>query len=138
MEELGAETLDLVVDVASGHKSVGEKAGHSQVQLWRNWRQVTVCICQHLGPHEDHTSLMAPQAGKADVNEVKEFYTSLATEISNNKRTIQLKPAEGATVLRPCTFSAWRRGGEAAQRDGTPPCSDMHFFCVSTLTLGLG
>jgi hypothetical protein len=41
MDELGAETLDLVVDVASGHKSVGEKAGHSQVQLWRNWRQVS-------------------------------------------------------------------------------------------------
>lgn len=40
MDELGAQTLTLVVDVASGQQSVGEKAGHSQVQLWRNWKQV--------------------------------------------------------------------------------------------------
>lgn len=39
MDELGAQTLDLTVAIASGQRSVGEKAGHSQVQLWRNWRQ---------------------------------------------------------------------------------------------------
>ena len=39
MEELGASMLDLTVDVASGERSVGEKAGHSQVSLWRDWKQ---------------------------------------------------------------------------------------------------
>ena len=39
MEELGLETLKHTVDIASGKRSVGEKAGHAQVQLWRNWRQ---------------------------------------------------------------------------------------------------
>lgn len=39
MDELGSQTLDLTVKIASGQRSVGEKAGHSQVQLWRNWRQ---------------------------------------------------------------------------------------------------
>lgn len=39
MDDLGAQTLDLTVDVASGQRSVGEKAGHAQVQLWRNWPQ---------------------------------------------------------------------------------------------------
>ncbi len=39
MEELGASTLDLTVNVASGEPSVGEKAGHSQVSLWRDWKQ---------------------------------------------------------------------------------------------------
>ena len=39
MDDLGAETLDLTVRVASGERTVGEKAGHSQVQLWRDWRQ---------------------------------------------------------------------------------------------------
>ena len=39
MEELGEEMLDLTVDVASGTRSVGEKAGHSQVSLWRDWKQ---------------------------------------------------------------------------------------------------
>ena len=39
MEELGESMLDLTVDVASGEQSVGEKAGHSQVSLWRDWKQ---------------------------------------------------------------------------------------------------
>ena len=39
MEELGEFMLDLTVDVASGERSVGEKAGHSQVSLWRDWKQ---------------------------------------------------------------------------------------------------
>ena len=40
MEELGREMLGLSVDIASGRASVGESAGHSQVSIWRNWRQV--------------------------------------------------------------------------------------------------
>ncbi len=39
MEELGEAVLDLTVDVASGEQSAGEKAGHSQVSLWRDWKQ---------------------------------------------------------------------------------------------------
>ena len=39
MEELGESMLNLTVDVASGERSVGEKAGHSQVSLWRDWKQ---------------------------------------------------------------------------------------------------
>ncbi len=39
MDDLGKEALDYLVDVASGKLSVGERAGHAQVQLWRNWSQ---------------------------------------------------------------------------------------------------
>ena len=39
MDQLGEEMLDLTVNVASGERSVGEKAGHSQVSLWRDWKQ---------------------------------------------------------------------------------------------------
>ena len=39
MDEVGQQMLDLTVVVASGQQSVGEKAGHAQVQLWRNWAQ---------------------------------------------------------------------------------------------------
>ncbi len=39
MDELGKQTFELTMQVASGQRSVGEKAGHSQVQIWRNWRQ---------------------------------------------------------------------------------------------------
>ncbi len=36
---LAAEAFDLAVATASGQKSKGEHAGHSQVSLWRDWRQ---------------------------------------------------------------------------------------------------
>ena len=39
LDDVGAKTLDLTVNVASGQPSVGEKAGHYQVQIWRDWQQ---------------------------------------------------------------------------------------------------
>lgn len=39
MEQLGQEMLELSLSVVSGEKTVGEKAQHAQVQLWRNWQQ---------------------------------------------------------------------------------------------------
>jgi len=39
MPELIAETFDLTVRTASGEDSAGERAGHSQVSIWRNWKQ---------------------------------------------------------------------------------------------------
>ena len=37
MEALGAETFELALDVASGRRSKGERAGHAQVSVWRDW-----------------------------------------------------------------------------------------------------
>ena len=39
LDELGARTLDLTLAVAGGQPSAGEKAGHYQVQIWRDWQQ---------------------------------------------------------------------------------------------------
>lgn len=39
MEALTQETFDLMVATASGGLTKGEMAGHSQMSLWRNWRQ---------------------------------------------------------------------------------------------------
>lgn len=39
MEQLGAETAGLALRVASGERSKGELAGHSQVSIWRDWPQ---------------------------------------------------------------------------------------------------
>jgi altronate dehydratase len=39
MDDLGREAFDLTLRVASGELSAGEKAGHAQTQLWREWRQ---------------------------------------------------------------------------------------------------
>jgi altronate dehydratase len=39
MDELTAQTFDLSIEVASGRRTKGERAGHSQVSIWRDWRQ---------------------------------------------------------------------------------------------------
>lgn len=39
LDELGARAFDLTVNVAGGQPSAGEKAGHYQVQIWRDWQQ---------------------------------------------------------------------------------------------------
>eukprot|EP01064_Diplonema_japonicum_P035544 TRINITY_DN7749_c0_g1_i1.p1 TRINITY_DN7749_c0_g1~~TRINITY_DN7749_c0_g1_i1.p1 ORF type:complete len:939 (+),score=252.25 TRINITY_DN7749_c0_g1_i1:70-2817(+) len=37
MEEVSEQTLDKMLNIASGAKSKGEEAGHSQVHIWRDW-----------------------------------------------------------------------------------------------------
>ena len=39
MDLLADDAFELVVATASGRKTRGEHAGHSQVSIWRNWRQ---------------------------------------------------------------------------------------------------
>ena len=39
MDELGAGLFDLTTAIAGGILSKGEEAGHSQLQIWRNWQQ---------------------------------------------------------------------------------------------------
>ncbi len=39
METLAAESFALTLATASGRRTKGEHAGHSQVSLWRNWQQ---------------------------------------------------------------------------------------------------
>lgn len=41
MDALGASTFALTIAVASGQLSVGERAGHTQVQIWRDWQQTS-------------------------------------------------------------------------------------------------
>ncbi|KHL04369.1 UxaA family hydrolase [Sinomonas humi] len=39
MEQLVGEVFDLTLNVASGQRTAGELAGHSQVSIWRDWKQ---------------------------------------------------------------------------------------------------
>src|SRR5207302_5368731 len=39
MDVLGRAMLELTVEAASGRRTVGEQAAHSQVSIWRNWMQ---------------------------------------------------------------------------------------------------
>lgn len=57
MPVLGQELFDLTVQVVNGSYSVGEKAGHAQVSLWRNWPQG--------GPTDVTQFNHGPKGGKA-------------------------------------------------------------------------
>jgi altronate dehydratase len=48
MDELGQSLFDLTLEVASGRRSVGERAGHSQVSIWRDWPQRDASRLQEL------------------------------------------------------------------------------------------
>ncbi|MCA0453695.1 MAG: UxaA family hydrolase [Chloroflexi bacterium] len=50
MDVLGAESLQLTIDIASGQLSAGEKAGHSQVQIWRDWKLTSPANLQEFAP----------------------------------------------------------------------------------------
>ncbi len=39
MEELGEEMFERTIRAASGEKTVGERAGHAQVSIWRDWKR---------------------------------------------------------------------------------------------------
>ena len=41
MDELGRETFERTLRAASGEWTVGERAGHSQVSIWRDWKQTS-------------------------------------------------------------------------------------------------
>ena len=48
MDELGRDLVGLTLEVASGRQSVGEQAGHAQVQIWREWAQTDDSQLAHL------------------------------------------------------------------------------------------
>jgi altronate dehydratase len=64
MEQLAAEAFDYTVEVASGMPSVGERAGHSQVSIWRDWRQTDASRLAELQarPKPDGRPIAVPPA----------------------------------------------------------------------------
>ncbi len=76
LEEIGREAFDLMLRVASGQPSAGEKAGHSQVQLWREWRSNT---------GRARTGGVPLQTGKAEIAPGKD-HLALAKEITEISR----------------------------------------------------
>ncbi len=41
MDDLGREMFERTLTAASGEKTVGERAGHAQVSIWRDWKQTS-------------------------------------------------------------------------------------------------
>jgi altronate dehydratase len=51
MKDLCAQTFALLQEVASGRRTKGENAGHSQVSIWRDWRQSDASRLETLRTH---------------------------------------------------------------------------------------
>ena len=61
MDDLGRGMFDLTVAAASGTRTKGERAGHAQVSLWRDWRQTDAVNLERLqqAPQPKGVPLMA-------------------------------------------------------------------------------
>jgi len=53
MDDLGRETFERTLEVASGERTVGERAGHAQVSIWRDWKQTSSENLDHLENEEE-------------------------------------------------------------------------------------
>jgi hypothetical protein len=82
------------------------------------------------------SSLFLEQAGAVNVNEVKEAYAHMSAEISNNKRTIQLKQGVEVGLLHPVTFHAWpklTRLSKGTDTDSAPLRLMLHPYQLTRL-----
>ncbi len=104
MAQLGDESLDLLVEIASGRRSKGELAGHSQISIWRNWQQQNDSQLQ--------TILTRPQPDGQPI----------ALKTVSGERKIELpKPARARVgLILPTSLCSGQIAGMAAQRLNRP------------------
>ena len=108
MDEVGKETLELTIKVASGTRSVGEKAGHSQVQLWRDWKQ----------------------SEPSDVDSLLAKYEKLKAAINSSSKPIDIKPDalkenSGGSELTFLGTQKQKRGKKGDEDDGRDYATDQ-------------
>jgi altronate dehydratase len=71
MPALTAEYFDLLIATASGRRTQGERAGHSQVSIWRNWAQTDASQVAEIRarPAPDGTPLPLSGRGETPQNQ---------------------------------------------------------------------
>jgi altronate dehydratase len=79
MEDLTRETLEYTLEVASGKPCLGEKAGHSQISIWRNWRQTDDSQVESLLAMKEPNGVPISIAGEEPPPALSQF-SSLHTE----------------------------------------------------------
>jgi altronate dehydratase len=84
MASLATDAFELLISTASGRKTKGEHAGHSQVSLWRNWRQTDT---SHL------VELRSRTAPKGKPIPLVDRGTGSTTESANTDVAVNVFPA---------------------------------------------
>ncbi len=104
MDELGESAFALTLDIASGKRSVGELAGHSQVQLWRNWRQTDASQVRELNETPPPPGRSIPMATSASSPRPP------ALGLASGYRRKACRRARWASSCQPaCAHRRWRR-----------------------------
>jgi altronate dehydratase len=68
MDDLGRETFERTLRAASGERTVGERAGHAQVSIWRDWKQTSSENLDHLENEKEPDGEPLPaKSGAPDV-----------------------------------------------------------------------
>jgi altronate dehydratase len=121
MDALAEETFDLMVRIASGERSAGERVGYPQVQLWRDW----------------------PQTGPGHVEEVlgrpKPTGKPLRTRALANAPQVPLVRRERVGLLLPTSLCASQVArGIAQQLNGTARGLDRFVALPHTEGCGVG
>ncbi len=78
MDDLGEEMFERTIEAASGEKTVGERAGHAQVSIWRDWKQSGPEHLQELENAPDPDGEPLPLAG--DAPDVEFSFEAIETE----------------------------------------------------------
>jgi len=78
MDDLGETMMEQTLDVASGTRSKGEKAGHTQVSIWRDWRQTDTSNLETIRSLSEPGGLPIPVSG--DLPLPSSNYTALSSE----------------------------------------------------------
>lgn len=95
MEALAAETFDLVIETASGRRTKGEHAGHSQVSLWRDWRQTDTSRLAEL------KAKPAPDGKPIPIGRISEAPSTTTEGGAETRRTGVPQQAAGAGGFQP-------------------------------------
>jgi altronate dehydratase len=80
MEDLGQEMFERTVTAASGEKTVGERAGHAQVSIWRDWKQTSADNLEEIENAPEPSGEPLPVAEAADAPDVEFSFDALKTE----------------------------------------------------------
>ncbi|MXX25677.1 MAG: altronate dehydratase, partial [Caldilineaceae bacterium SB0668_bin_21] len=101
MAQLCEESLDLLVDIASGQPSKGELAGHSQISIWRNWQQ------------QDHSRLQSILERPQPDGQPLPIRTQPA---ETEELNLPQPPAARVGLILPTSLCSGQIAGMAAQR----------------------
>jgi altronate dehydratase len=80
LDELGQEMFERTITAATGEKTVGERAGHAQVSIWRDWKQTSAENLDAIQNSPEPSGEPLPVTEPTDAPDVEFSFEALKTE----------------------------------------------------------